>query len=83
MIVKGVGQPRAGTHQETVMNHHQLTTNPYPSDDLKICIFNDAFITHQAGIDMAFTVRRVDYFYTTVKDQPGEADLGRGRQTKR
>jgi hypothetical protein len=22
---------------------------------------------------MAFTVRRVDYFYTTVKDQPGEA----------
>ena len=22
---------------------------------------------------MAFTIRRVDYFYTTVKDQPGEA----------
>jgi prephenate dehydratase len=22
---------------------------------------------------MAFKIRRVDYFYTTVKDQPGEA----------
>jgi hypothetical protein len=22
---------------------------------------------------MAFTIRRVDYFYTTIKDQPGEA----------
>ncbi len=22
---------------------------------------------------MAFNIRRVDYFYTTVKDQPGEA----------
>ena len=24
-------------------------------------------------MDMAFTIRHVDYFYTTVKDQPGEA----------
>ena len=22
---------------------------------------------------MAFNIRRIDYFYTTVKDQPGEA----------
>jgi len=25
---------------------------------------------------MAFKIRRVDYFYTTVKDQPGEAYKG-------
>lgn len=24
-------------------------------------------------LNMAFTIQRVDYFYTTVKDQPGEA----------